>query len=497
MVPAFLKIKKPMNILRKLFILLILFPPAVLAQTSLEEKHRQMARDIVEAYNLQDFKKMKKIFKGHGIVRLFLSEKYLEKQFVPRFKESGKMLLREDKIIATKNKLKAPLIYENDTTEIEYFVFNFNRNDKFVGVGLMRDYFSFTPPKSKVQNLEAKIDTLLKDPFPKGFNGSILFCRGHNIVYNKNYGYSNIPDKTPLNDSSLFELASCSKQFTAAAIMKLNESGKLEMNDSLRKFFPLLPYSGVTVKHLLQHTSGLPDYMSPLIKMPDKEFCFNDDIIAWLSEKKIPADFAPGERYEYSNTGYAILASIVEKVSGMSYADYLNTQFFEPLGMERSRVYNSRRTKGEVIPNYAYGYVYAGKNKYLLPDEKKPEKKYVGKLEGIVGDGTVNSTASELVKWHNGLSEYRVLSKASLDSAYAPGHTNDGKEFQYGYGVMVHSNPRNGRIIAHTGGWPGYQTLIYRFVDRDMMLVILSNKEYRYDHIMKAAKNIAPLFLYE
>ena len=273
--------------------------------------------------------------------------------------------------------------------------------------------------------------------------------------------------------------------------------GKLSVDDSLQKFFPQLSsYPGVKVYHLVHHTGGLPDYMNALASKKWKsKHCYNSDIITWLATKKPKAEFAAGSKYEYSNTGYALLSSIIEKASGMSYNEFLQQQFFTPLGMTHTRVYNTRRTKREVIPNYAYGYVYTKKdNAFHTPDSLKSHN-YVIKLDGITGDGTVNTTAQDLIKWNIGLNQHSILSPTSLDSAYAEATLNNGRKKNYGYGVQVEHRDNVGLIVAHTGGWPGYSTLIYRFPENGKMLVILASKDAEGNNIVEAARKITSLFV--
>ena len=202
-----------------------------------------------------------------------------------------------------------------------------------------------------------------------------------------------------MNDSSVFELASVSKQFTAMGIMICKERDLLSYYDNIKKFFPDLPYDNITVRNLLTHTSGLPSYEDQFEKNWDhKKIAFNKDIIDML-ERHDTLFFKPGTKWKYSNTGYALLASIIEKVSGMSYNDFMAKNIFQPLGMTHTFIYNTRRTTGKIPANYALGFVYSDSLKqYILPDSL-PKYDYVYYLDGIVGDGCVNSTTGDLFKW--------------------------------------------------------------------------------------------------
>ncbi|MEI2755830.1 MAG: serine hydrolase domain-containing protein [Chitinophagaceae bacterium] len=175
------------------------------------------------------------------------------------------------------------------------------------------------------------------------FNGNVLVAEKGEIIFQKSYGFADYKKERLLNDSSVFELASVSKQFTATAILLLKDRGKLKLTDSLRYYFPELPYYNITLQQMLTHVSGLPDYESAMTGKwnPDK-VAFNADMIAFLANEKPPVYFAPGAKWLYSNTAYAILATIVEKVSGQTFAAFLAKNIFEPLGMTHSRVYNTR-----------------------------------------------------------------------------------------------------------------------------------------------------------
>ena len=242
------------------------------------------------------------------------------------------------------------------------------------------------------------------------FNGNVLVAENGKIIFQKSYGFADFDTKRLLNDSSVFELASVSKQFTATGILLLKDKGKLKLTDSLRQYFPELPYSGITIWHMLTHTSGLPDYEEAMNEKWDrKKIAFNNDMIAFLAKEKLPVLFAPGTKWTYSNTAYAILASIVEKVSGQTFADFLAANIFQPLDMKHSRIYNTRRSLKDTIANYAYGFVYNDSlKKYFIPDSVA-DLKFVIYLDGIQGDGCVNSTTDDLLKWDRAVKNHTLL----------------------------------------------------------------------------------------
>lgn len=312
----------------------------------------------------------------------------------------------------------------------------------------------------------------------KSFNGNVLVAENDKIIYRKSIGIAEQETKRMLDSTTVFELASVSKQFTAMGIMLLQKNKQLSYDDSLRKFFPELPYANITIRHLLNHTSGLPDYMELFsVNWDTTKIATNKDMIALLAKYKPAALFAPGDKWEYSNTGYALLASIIEKVSGKSYADFLAEKIFRPLGMKHTQVYRRRYEKRKV-ENYAYGYVFdAAKNKHVLPDSLAATASMVYTLDGIVGDGTVNSTTGDLFMWSRALSRNLLVPAAMQDEAFTPGKLNNGKPHNYGFGWATGKRPTVGRIVNHSGGWPGYATFIEKDLDTDNTIVILTNME--------------------
>ena len=309
------------------------------------------------------------------------------------------------------------------------------------------------------------------------FNGNVLISEHGKIVYQKSFGYTNYDTKEMLNDSSLFELASVTKAFTAMGIMMLKEQGKLSYDDNVKKYIPELPYEGMTIRHFLTHTSGIPTYEDEKFfeGLDPKKTVFNDDIIKQFAKLKPPVLFKPGEKWEYSNAAYALLASIIERVSGKTYGEFLKENIFVPLNMTRSRVYNTRRSAKEIIPNYAYGYVHSDSlKKFVLPDSLK-EYYYVITLDGIQGDGVVNSTTGDLYKWDQALYTEKLVKKATLEEAFTPVKLNSDSTYQYGFGWFIAQDPTLGKVVQHSGGWPGYGTYIKRFIDKNHCIIILTN----------------------
>ena len=227
---------------------------------------------------------------------------------------------------------------------------------------------------------------------------------------------------------------------------------------------------------MLTHTSGLPDYEEAMNEKWDrKKIAFNNDMIAFLAKEKLPVLFAPGTQWTYSNTAYAILATIIEKVSGQTFSDYLAQNIFQPLSMTHSRIYNTRRSLKDTISNYAYGFVYNDSlKKHMMPDSLA-DLSFVIYLDGIQGDGCVNSTTGDLLKWDRAVKNHTLLKEETQKEMLKGQAMIDTlKKTYYGFGVFMEKNDL-GNILSHSGGWPGYVTFLARNIDKDQTYIVLSN----------------------
>lgn len=325
----------------------------------------------------------------------------------------------------------------------------------------------------------ATADSMFNSLHAEGkFNGNVLLAAQGKILYNKSFGLANLATGAALNENSIFELASCSKQFTAMAIALLQHQGKLSAGDDFTRYIPELAfYKGITIHNLIYHTSGLPDYMGVDTLWADwdeHKIANNKDVIDRLAKYKPALLFETGTKHEYSNTGYMLLATIIERVSGKSYGDYLAKNIFKPLKMDRSFVY-CRRYAPRKIDNYAYGYVMNDSlNKLVLPDSFDYTK-YVYNFDGIVGDGTVNSTVMDLLKWDEALYTNKLLPAAEMKNIFESGKLKDGTVADYAYGWFVKDRPDGAKIALHSGGWPGYITYIERNMRDHKTMILLQN----------------------
>ncbi|RYY41258.1 MAG: serine hydrolase [Chitinophagaceae bacterium] len=321
-----------------------------------------------------------------------------------------------------------------------------------------------------------RLDSLFNALHAAGnFNGNVLIAKNGVTLFEQSYGYADFNSGEKLDTRSVFELASVSKQFTAAAIMLLQRSGKLRYEDELGRWIPELAfYKGVTIRHLLQHTSGVPDYesLTDSLWTDKRSMMTNDSLISFFTRYQFAPQFEPGAKWSYSNTGYALLAAIIEKASGMSYGAYLGKSIFRPLGMQQTTVYRRRYEQGRTLSHYAYGYVRDGSNGYVLPDSL-PRTSFVYYLDGIVGDGTVNSTARDLLRWDAALRAGKLL---RMEEAYVPAALAGGKTYPYGFGWALGKIAGN-HIVNHSGGWPGYNTYISRDLDSGTTVILLKNTE--------------------
>ncbi len=321
------------------------------------------------------------------------------------------------------------------------------------------------------------------------FNGAWLYAEKGEIVSKGVLGFRDPEDTLPITEDTIFQLASVTKQFTAAAVMLLVREGKLHLEDEITQFFPEIPYPGVTVRHLLTHTSGIPDYFDDadwFIKIwkEEKRVPGNDEILRFLCETKAKPYFAPGEGLHYSNTGYNLLALLVERLSGVPFEEFLQNNIFEPAGMSSTYCCHIRRD-GVPFGNYAQATVYDdGK---CVADIDSAEEGDVVAFDGLNGDDYVFTNIFDMFKWDTALREGKVLTLEEQKLMYTPGKLNNGEDavydeddgLGYGLGWAVGREQEFGLIVSHSGGMPGVATWFERFIDADRVLVILSCRDYR------------------
>ena len=322
------------------------------------------------------------------------------------------------------------------------------------------------------------------------FNGAWLYAENGEIISKGALGFRDPEDTLPITEDSIFQLASVTKQFTAAAVMLTVREGKLGLDDGIVKFFPELEkYKDVTVRHLLNHTSGIPDYFDDAdwfvkIWKEEKRVPGNDEIVRFLLETEAEPYFAPGEGLHYSNTGYNLLALLVERLSGVPYEEFLQKNIFEPAGMTSTCCCHIRRD-GVPFENYAQATVYDdGK---CVADIDSEEEGDVVAFDGLNGDDYVYTNIFDMLRWDRALRMGKVLTLEEQQIMYTPGKLNNGEDavydeddgLGYGFGWGVGHDEKYGLIVSHSGGMPGVATWFERFIDADRVLVILANRDYR------------------
>lgn len=336
------------------------------------------------------------------------------------------------------------------------------------------------------QEKSIQIDSLLTLLHEQSqFNGNALIIHNGKEILKKSYGLANRATQEKLNENSIFELASVSKQFTAAGIILLHRQGKLSYTDKLTEYFPELTFGKeVSIKNLLNHSSGIPEYFGLMMKSGDQsKIVTNKDVIQVLSNKVDSLKFYPNDQFQYSNTNYVLLASIIEKIENKPYHDFMKAAIFEPLDMANTFIYN-RRYQPRSIPNYAYGYVSGERQEISQPDSLE-YLNYVTYLDGIVGDGMVNSTINDLRKWDQSLRTNTLIKQNELAYIQKLDTFNNGAVNTYSFGWNF-KQKKEDISMSHSGSWPGYITYISRDLHADNLIVILQN----FDEIVLPVKAI-------
>ena len=321
----------------------------------------------------------------------------------------------------------------------------------------------------------SSLGELMRFAYEKGyFSGAWLYKRDGKIVDSGALGALDPSGQSPIRTDTLFEIASITKQFTASAVLLLRDRGELSLDDPLERFIPRSAYPGVRVRNLLNHTSGLPDYVAWLKDKVarDGPFPKTADLEQMLSQGGLPRQFAPGERWVYCNTGFCILALIVEKVSGMPFADFLRHNLFLPSGMAGTGIFHPFRDR--LTPdNFARGCILE-KGRYVIAEQSEKEGE-AAFLEGVEGDGSVKTSVEDLLRWDEALRSEKVLSLSTQKEMFTP-TVYTGGVYPYGYGWQVYENEKIGRWASHTGRWGGYNGIFARALDRDSMVAVLCNQ---------------------
>lgn len=337
---------------------------------------------------------------------------------------------------------------------------------------------------------EALVEAIFQEAVTGDSPGAaVLIAQNGTILHEKGFGLASLEHHVPITPETKFRIGSITKQFTAAAILKLQEAGWLSLHDPLSKFIPDFPRGDeVTIHHLLTHTSGIhsyterPDFLQTVTTETKPA-----ELIATIKSDKY--DFNPGEQWRYNNSGYFLLGHIIEKVSGQSYEAYLKKTFFEPLGMNDTGVHHW----SDILDHEATGYSYSN---------GKFQKAKNWDMSRAGGAGALYSTVADLYRWNEAVFNGKVLSEASLAAAFTPVTLNDGKKATavgggYGYGWAI-SEFRGLKEIAHGGGLHGFVTYLARLPEQNLTVVVLTNCAPPRDvNPTGIARSLAEIYLWE
>ena len=316
---------------------------------------------------------------------------------------------------------------------------------------------------------------------------ALAVIRDGRVVKSQGYGWANVELQVPVTPETVFQLGSIGKQFTAAAILMLAEDGRLSLDDKITLYFPSAGriWDAVTIRQLLNHTSGIADYtddkyIAPGGLTPLREELADDEILRRFTT--LPFDFRPGEKWSYSNTGYAILGFLIHRVSGQSYGDFLEARVFKPLGMSGTRVIS----ESDIIPNRAAG--------YLLENNAIKNQFWVSPHWNTLADGALYSTVADMTKWDATISARALLKPESYALMWTPARLNDGKSYPYGFAWdLLEVNGH--RLQEHGGAWQGFTVHYARYPDDQLSVIVLTNLNSGPSDPEKIAHDVAGLYI--
>jgi CubicO group peptidase (beta-lactamase class C family) len=333
-----------------------------------------------------------------------------------------------------------------------------------------------TTEKQRLKNgCEKWYDTVLKN---RGFNGGILVAKKGTIIFEAYNGTGHLPGNDFITDTTPTHIASVSKTFTAMAVLQLWQNGKLNIDDELSAYFPGFNYQGVTVRSLLNHRSGLPNYVyfMEMLGWDKTKYVTNEDVLRYLKDKKTALKniAPPNAHFAYCNTNYALLALLIEKVSGKKYSNYIKDVFFTPLGMTHSFVFDTIKAR---IVNPSYDW--RGR---IIP---------FGFLDAVYGDKNIYTTPRDLLVWDRALSSDKLFSQKILDEAYTPYSNEKPGIRNYGLGWRMNIYPSGKKMIYHNGWWHGNNAAFIRLLEDSTTIIVIGNK---FNRGIYHARDMAKLF---
>jgi CubicO group peptidase (beta-lactamase class C family) len=318
---------------------------------------------------------------------------------------------------------------------------------------------------------------------------SLGVLRDGKLIYARGYGLANVELDVPVKPETIFQTGSVGKQFTATAVMMLVEDGKISLDDKISKYFPDSPaaWKEITVRNLLNHTSGIPDYGSDdtttAKKLIDLRVDYTEDEMV-SRFASLPLDFPPGSKWSYSNSGYVVLGVLIHKVSGQFYGDFLEQHVFQPLHMDSTHIISEEN----IVPHRSAGY-------RLVKGEIKNQEWVAPKLN-TTADGALYTNIFDMAKWDAALAAEKLLKKSSYEQMYTRVHLSDGKTNGYGFGWGISS--ANGHpILEHSGSWQGFTMDFLRYPQDKLSIVVFTNLDSEHSHPAKIAHGVAALYIPE
>ena len=333
------------------------------------------------------------------------------------------------------------------------------------------------------ETLEAKVDQLFTEWNRSDSPGAALaVTRDGEIIYKQGYGTANLEYDIPITTGTIFDIASVSKQFAGFAIATLLHEGKLSLDDDIRMYLPDVPDFGnrITIRHLLHHTSGLRDWVQSLVIAGD----MMDDVISFkhilkMARHQKTLNFEPGTEFLYSNTGYNLLAEIVEKVTGDSFREWTDTHIFKPLAMTNTHFHDDHEM---ILKHRAYSYQTVENDRF----------KHAVNNTTALGSSSLCSTVEDLAKWILNFDDVRIGGQTVIEQMHQRGVLNNGEQIDYAFGLSI-SEYRTLRTVGHSGSWRGFRSHLMRFPDQKFGVVILCNLDTF--NPLSLAEKVAGLYL--
>ncbi|MGM0552122.1 MAG: serine hydrolase domain-containing protein [Bacteroidota bacterium] len=333
-------------------------------------------------------------------------------------------------------------------------------------------------PQLQAQDeIPEKLDSLFKTMYKRGqFNGSVLVAEKGRVLYSRAVGFADFQEEEFLGPETIYNVGSVAKAFTAVAIMKLKEEGKLSYRDKVEKHLPNFPYADVEIHHLLVHTSGIPSGGELLKGLGEDQIATNDFIIKNLYANPLELLFTPGAKFAYSNLGYLLLAEVIEGVSGMTYKNYLQENLFDKAGMTHTGIYTAE--EAQTLPNLAKGYVYYPPKGKMTVAMELEEFNDIKTVSGMYGDGNAYASLMDLYRFYVALSQEQIVKRETLNEGFntvVP--ISRSNAFCYGWNVM--RTPQS-QVVYRGGELPGYITHTSWDYVNDRVIIMMSNEYINY-----------------